>query len=339
METLPDISEHLHIKAGFCHPDWATISAIIERSLSESDWNAAWQAASRSWVERIREKLGGNYQIYETANFMILSEAPMRVIKDACTSYEDSLKRILANLEGAASDKGFGKHVVMMFASLDDYYGYITYFYPEGESPMSGGVCLSGEGYVHFAFPTTDYSSYRTVLVHELTHGCLGHLPIPAWLNEAMAMRMEQVICGSDIFHLDQEVYDKHTAHWNAKTIQQFWTGESWEIPGDSFELSYNLAQVLWRKIEADLAAPRSEILQFILDAHFDDGGEAACQAIFDLSLGDLVMDFLGEGEWAPTPNEWPNKASLSTPAPLRVQSAMTTQPSTHSRSLALGQV
>lgn len=334
---LPDISEHLHIKAGFCHPDWTAISEIIEKSVPESDWNAAWEVASRSWVERIRGKLGGNYQVYETANFMILSEAPMRVIKDACRSYEESLKRILASLEGVASDEGFGKHVVMMFASLDDYYGYITYFYPEGESPMSGGVCLRGEGYVHFAFPTTDYSSYRTVLVHELTHGCLGHLPIPAWLNEAMAMRMEQVICGSDIFHLDQEVYDKHTAHWNAKTIQQFWTGESWEIPGDSFELSYNLAQVLWRKIEADLAAPRSEILRFILGAHFDDGGEAACQAIFDLSLGDLVMDFLGEGEWAPTPNEWPNKASLSTPAPPRVQSAMTIQPLTRSRGLAIG--
>jgi hypothetical protein len=236
---------------------------------------------------------------------MILSEAPMRVIKDACRSYEESLKRIIAGLEGVASDEGYGKHVVMMFASIEDYYGYITYFYPEGEHPMSGGVCLSGEGYVHFAFPTTDYSSYRTVLVHELTHGCLGHLPIPTWLNEALAMRMEQVICGSDIFHLDQEIYDKHTAHWNEETIQQFWTGESWELPGDSFELSYNLAQVIWRKIEADLAAPRAEILQFIMGSHLEDAGEAACQSSFALSLGDLVIDFLGEGAWAPEPTKW----------------------------------
>lgn len=312
MATLPDISEYLHIKEGFCHPDWAAISEIIEKSLPESEWNSAWEAVSRSWVERIRDNLGGDYRVYETANFMILSEAPMRVIKDACRSYEDSLRRVLASLEGVASDEGFGKHVVMMFANLDDYYGYVAYFCPEGESPMSGGVCLSGEGYVHFAFPTTDYSSYRTVLVHELTHGCLGHLPIPVWLNEALAMRMEQVACGSDIFHLDQEVYEKHAGHWDAETIQQFWTGESWEVPGDSFELSYNLAQVLWRKIEADLAAPRPEVLQFILDASFEDGGEAACQAAFDLSLGDLVMDFLGEGAWAPTPNKWTNNTTVA---------------------------
>lgn len=307
MEKLPAITEHLHIKEGFCHPDWAAISEIIENGLPEPEWNSAWEVASRSWVERIREKLGGDYQIYETENFMILSEAPMRIIKDACRSYEDSRKEILASLEGVTSDEGYGKHVVMMFASLDDYYGYITYFYPGGVSPMSGGVCLSGEGYVHFAFPTTDYSSYRTVLVHELTHGCLGHLPIPAWLNEALAMRMEQVICGSNHFHLDQEVYDKHRAHWDEASIQQFWTGESWEIPGDSFELSYNLSQVLWRKIETDLAASRPEIIQFISNATYEDGGEAACHEVFDLSLGDLVMDFLGEGRWAPDPNKWPN--------------------------------
>ncbi len=124
---------------------------------------------------------------------------------------------------------------------------------------------------------------------------------------------MEQVICGSSTFHLDQEIYDKHTAHWNEKTIQQFWTGESWKIPGDSFELSYNLAQVLWRKIEVDLSAPRNGILQFVSDAHADDGGEAACRAIFDLSLGDLVMGFLGEERWAPEPTKWPNKSLAAT--------------------------
>lgn len=297
---LLDISRHLSIQQGYCHPDWTSISEIIERDFPESMWNAAWESASRSWVERIRDKLGGAYQIHETSNFMILSDAPMRVMNDACTSYEDSLKRILAGLEGVASDEGYGKHVVLMFSDMDDYYEYITYFYPDGEHPMSGGVCLSGGGYVHFAFPTTDFSSYRTVLVHELTHGCLAHLPIPLWLNEALAMRMEVLLCGTDNFHLDQEMYDKHVAHWNEETIQRFWTGESWEIPGDSFELSYNLAQVLWRKLEVDLAAPRSEILSFILNADADDAGESACRAVFDLSLGDLVMDFLGEGPWAP---------------------------------------
>ena len=308
MGTLPDISDHLHMKQGYCYPDWDAVSLVIEENLPEPEWNLAWETAARSWVQRMRENLGGDYQVYETSNFMILSEAPMRIIENACKSCEEALRKIIVTLNGVASDEGYGKHVVLMFASIDDYYGYIDYFLPEGDHPMSGGMCLSGEGYVHFAFPATDYSSYRTVLVHELTHGCLAHLPLPMWLNEALAMRMEELICGSAIFHLDQEIYDKHTAHWTEETIQQFWTGESWGIPGDSFELSYNLAQVLWRKIEVDLAVPHVEILKFIMDTHSEDAGEAACLTFFELSLGDLVLDFLGEGDWAPEPMRWSNQ-------------------------------
>lgn len=305
MPAFPDISEHLHIKQGFCHPDWRAIWDVIGTSVPESEWNAAWSAAARAWVDRIRATLGGAYQVYETPNFLILSEATTRVIRDACGFYEEALKRILLTLKGVASDEGFGKHVVLMFAKIDDYYGYITYFYPEGEHPMSAGICLDGEGYVHFAFPTTNYSSYRSIFVHEQTHGCLRHLAIPTWLDEALAMRMEQVVCGENNFHLDEENYEKHAAHWNEQTIQQFWSGKSWSIPGDSFELSYNLAQVLWRKIEVDLEAPRDAIFEYILSAHADDAGEKACKAMFELSLGDLMMDFLGEGIWTPDPTQW----------------------------------
>lgn len=308
MTTLPDFSQHLHFKEGFVRPDWEAMAGVIEQSVPKSEWNFAWESVSRSWIEQIRRKLGGKYQIDETSNFMILSEAPARIIKEACRAYEEALRRILVSLQGVALDEGYGKHVVLMFTNLDDYYGYISYFYPEGEHPMTGGVCLSGDGFVHFAFPTPDYSSYRRVLVHELTHGCLGHLPIPVWVNEALAMRMEQLICASEGFHLDHEIYDKHTSFWNAETIQQFWQGSSWKISGDAFELSYHLAEILWRKIEVDLGASRSEICQFILDTHWEDAGEAACRANFDLSLRDLVADFLGEGPWAPDPSKWPGK-------------------------------
>lgn len=300
--------DHLHLKDGFCYPNWAAIGKYIEEGFSENQWGEAWEAVSRVWVDRIREALDGAYRTYETESFLILSEAPERVARDASRSFENSLKEILAKLANVTSDEGYGKHVVLMFASVDDYYSYISYFYPDGEHPMSGGVFLSGEGYVHFAFPTADYSSYKTVLVHELTHGCLGHLPVPAWLNEALAMRMEETICGSDIFYLDREIFEKHVAHWDDATIQQFWTGESWEIPGDSFDLSYNLAQVLWRKIETDLGASRSAILEFASKANVKDAGEDACRLILGLSLGEIVADFLGDGRWAPDPAKWPSE-------------------------------
>lgn len=303
VSTFPDISEHMLSKQGFCHPDWEAIGKCIEDKVAEVEWNEAWVVAARQWVGHICDKLAGDYQIYETSNFLFLSDAPERVVKDACSFYESALKEILKNLVGVASDEGYGKHVVLMFKDLDEYYSYILYFYPEGDQPMSGGVCLGGEGYVHYAFPATDYSHYRTVLVHELTHGCLDHLPLPAWLNEALAMRMEEVICGTEVFVLDKEMMERHQKYWNAETIQQFWSGESWGIHGESFELSYNLAQILWRKIEVVFAVPTDILLSFIAAADCKDGGQLACASLFEFSLGDLMVDFLGEGDWEPKPN------------------------------------
>jgi hypothetical protein len=311
MAILPDISEHLHIKEGFCYPDWLAIAAVIDEHLPESDWHAAWEKAAQCWMNRLRENLGGKYQVYEATKVLLLSEAPIHEIKEACGLFEDGLRQILERLDGVASDVGYGKHIVMMFTSLHDYYKYITNFYAVGDGPIPEGICLRGDIYTHYAFPPMDYSSYRSVLVHELTHSCLGHLPIPLWLNEALAMRMQQVICSSDSFIIDQEIYERHVAHWNHENIQQFWQGDSWYIFNDNISYIYNLAQVLWRKIETDLNAPRSAILQFIVDAHYEDGGEAAFQNTFGLSLGDLVTDFLGDGTWAPEPAKWNHNSQL----------------------------
>jgi hypothetical protein len=325
MTPFPDISRHLKEKEGFCHPDWEAIARQIEKSVPEPDWNAAWEAASRLWIDRLCDRLGGGYGSHETANFMLVSEAPKRILVDAGNFFEQALIQTLSALAGVALDEGYGKHVVLMFSLPDDYYKYISYFYPDGEHPGSGGIYLSGEGYAHFAFPTTDYSSYRAVLVHELTHGCLAHLPLPSWLNEAMAMRMEDAICHFNSLNLDREIHRRHMQHWNSKTIQQFWSGESWEISGDSFELSYNLAQVIWRKIEVDLGASRQAVRAFISSADEKDAGEAACNRVFGISLGELAGDFLGEGDWSPKPHVWPNSMRKA-PAP-RNQLAINPKP------------
>ena len=44
---------------------------------------------------------------------------------------ESTLKKILSTLKGIASDEGYGKYVVIVFMDIDDYYAYMTYFYPD----------------------------------------------------------------------------------------------------------------------------------------------------------------------------------------------------------------
>jgi hypothetical protein len=301
MGLLPNIANYLPEKEGFCRPDWEGITNLIESQLSDSIWQEAYAEAERIWVKRLQQTLGPPYLIAETQNFLILGafeSSEMHSFKDQC---ESALKQISDHLLNGELPPNPGKHVVLIFANDADYYSYVSYHYPEdGTYPMSGGLCLSDWGDVHYAFPRSEEAELDTVLVHELTHGCVACFPIPSWLNEALAMRMEEVICASQVFYLDRELLKRHRSHWNAETIQQFWTGESWTIPGDSFELSYNLAQILWRKIEIDLAATKKEIVHLLEASDRNDAGESAFQKTFEMSLGELITDFLGEGSWTP---------------------------------------
>lgn len=215
---------------------------------------------------------------------------------------------ILQNLAGAASDEGWGKHVVLMFVGVDDYYDYISEYYEDGEHPMSGGVCLGGNGYSHFALMLTDYTSYVGVLVHELTHGCLAHLPLPTWLNEALAMRMEEIASGTNSGYFDSEIHDKNLSFWNQNTIQDFWSGKSWRNADDGFELSYSLANVLWRKIEIGLNPSHQTMVTFINEASVNDAGATAFEKHFRMGLGNLAASYFGPGDWSPKPETWIEK-------------------------------
>ncbi len=307
MTHLPDLSKYIAVELrGFC-PDWEAIARSIEQDVSEPERGAAWQDAARQWVEGIRRAFGRGYEVHETSRFLILTVTPPRIASDIGRFCEWSLGGILQYLSGVAAETVPGKHVVLMFETLDEYYDYIAHYYPEGNHPTSGGVYLDN-GYGHFAVPVPDHFSYRNALVHELTHACLSHRRIPQWLNEAMAMRMEGALTDVYAFHFDRHLHQRHLAWWNANSIQRFWSGESWTVPGEGFELSYSLAQILWRKIEVDLRVSREAVLGFIAAARADDAGEESCRLCLKRSLGDLVADFLGKGDWGPNPGAWPTR-------------------------------
>ena len=315
MDRLLELAEHFKTdELGICRPDWPGIHTLIQSKVPEEQWKSVWEEVSKRWVEGIGKAFGPGYHVYESANFLILADAPEKTARAWCQKFESALKQILKNLEGLAQDEGYGKHVVLMFSDLDEYFRYVSHYYPEGEHPASGGICLQGDGYVHFALPVTDDNSTLTMLVHELTHGCLSHLPLPLWLNEALAMRMEEAVCGVGLFIMSEELAERHFTYWNPETMQQFWSGESWSMVGDSFELSYSLAGVIWRKLEVDLRSSSKQLIQFASQAHFDDAGENACMTIFKCSLGEVVQDFLGPGEWKPLPEQWQTNRTLIPP-------------------------
>jgi len=292
--------ELMPVVDGFPRPKWSVIAELVHEKPEET-WEAEWQEWSRRWLDRILHELPDAYRIEEFDNFLILSAQENRYTQLLAQFLERALRRILTGLDGIASDDGYGKHIVLMFQEQEHYYEYKSFFSPdEGEFILSSGAFLN-DGYGHFAFPFMEMFEAEATSAHELTHACLKHLPIPLWLNEGFAVSMEDEICGSAPLRMERERLEEHALFWNAETIQEFWSGESFNRTDQGSGLSYELARYCLRAL-----AHEYEVFKvFANTASFEDAGEAAAIENYGGSLGGVIHQFFGEGDWSPRPDSW----------------------------------
>lgn len=296
----PDLKAWFPEIDGFLRPDWKAIREWIRSHAAADHLDAAWQEIARIWLDKICEKLSGAYATAESENFHLLSELDAKRQEELLSFLEQARARILQTLADIPLPKRYGKHAVLRFTAEQDYYTYISYFHPDGEYGVSSGVFLKGPGYMHIAFrhddtPGTD----RAILAHELTHNLLQSLPLPLWLEEALAMLFQSDLAGGRQQLVTRELAAKHRAYWNPQTIQEFWRGLSFSKP-DGQELAYALARILLDFITTDLQPSPPDFREFVLHANGKDAGEAAGRNFLGVELSDLVSAFLGPGEWAP---------------------------------------
>ncbi len=282
---------------GLPRPDWEKIDEYITQHLADQDANAVWSQVALDWMSETANALAHDYYKTETPNFIIISHQGEIYNKSLAIFLERTRSRLLSVANGITQDNGYGKHVVIVFADIDSYYSYISFYGPqEGTYGLSSGMYLN-YGYGHFVFHEGDLDMAEPIAAHEMTHALLAHLPIPTWLNEGMAVNMEAVICGTEPPRLTPAVYRKHQAYWSKEqNIQHFWSGASFSNADAGQELSYQLAQIL----VTNLSKNYDSFVVFANSANEQDGGESAMQEIYHLSLGDLVASTLGEGDWAP---------------------------------------
>ncbi|WP_206208828.1 hypothetical protein, partial [Vogesella mureinivorans] len=104
-----------------------------------------------------------------SADFLLLSSLPDRPAQIFLQFCQDVHRWILRNLGEIASDAGHGRHVVMVFEDEDDYYRYISHYYPdEGEFAMSSGMFVHA-GYGHFVMSRGGMEQMQPTVAHELT--------------------------------------------------------------------------------------------------------------------------------------------------------------------------
>ena len=285
----------------FPRPDWKAIDKFIRTNSTEDHWEDAWREIARIWLEKTRKCLDRSYNLDESENFHLLSDLQPKSRSDLLSFVEGARARMLSTLADIPLPKEYGKHVILRFARDHDYYRYVSYFDPEGEHASSIGQ-LVNSGYTHIAFhhfnaPGAD----KRVLVHELTHNLLNSLPLPSWLNEALAMLFERDLAGGRQPAMTRDLAAQHKAYWNSKTIQEFWRGESFGEP-EGQELAYGLAGILLDFIVTDVRPAPADFRDFVLNADYEDAGTAAARNYLGVELSDLVSAFLGPGQWAPAP-------------------------------------
>ena len=290
LHPLPEYeSEH-----GFSYPDWEKFWQQVNTRYPRSSWDTVCRRAAREWVNQLCEDLGGNYRGYESERFLLMS-AEGRKVSETLLQYSENAQAAISAQIGKLKDReDFGKQVLLVFNEDDDYFTYISHFYPDGTHNLSAGIFISA-GYGHIAMPFRFAFSAKAVLIHELVHNSLCHLPIPTWLNEGLAQRIERHL-GNHGFMLDGDLARRHGEFWNPENIQQFWAGFSFGEPGDSSQLSYSLGEILVELLAENYTA----FLDFVSEADWRDAGQDAAVRILSKDLGTLAEGFLGPGDWRP---------------------------------------
>jgi hypothetical protein len=292
--TEEALAAYMPIGEGYPRPKWGAIGALIDRLQREQAYESRC-AAARAWLDATARHLGSPYVVRETRNFLVLSPLSGRAAEVVERFIERAWKQIVVELDGLADHASYGKRVVMVFATADEYYEYSAFFYSDGEHPLSAGVFLDG-GYGHVAVPFREIEETEATIAHELTHYYVSSLPLPLWLNEGLAVTFENEVCCNRPLRIDSERLAEHHVFWNDKTIQQFWNGRSFRRTDEGLGLSYELARYCVRALAHD----REPFIEFVKNATFEDAGEAAAFAVYGGSLGGLIEQFFGPGNWAP---------------------------------------
>lgn len=303
-----DISDLLTWEDGLPRPQWDLIATLIKSADDSVNQRFAWTAIVRQWLAELGPALGSEYEIIESEHFLILSAEASEIGHPLLGLAERCKKALESTLHGVASFQGDGKHPVVALRNTDDYYRYISLYYPEGKHGGSGGLHIR-EGYPHVALQAKPLWPSENALAHELTHVSLHHLSMPQWLEEGLAQMFEHAVTGRSVLQVDARMAERHKRYWGIHGLDDFWYGTGFSRSGKVSELSYQLAEILVRLLVEEgkprwfgwVREPQRRFFAFLRQAREQDCGETACQEQLGFGLGDLASRFLGSDLGSPT--------------------------------------
>lgn len=290
----------LYTTEKFAALDWEQVDAWVEQTFSSDLHGQVWQQAQQGWLLHLRDCLGADYYLLEDKTNYVLSPLDQHLAEVALVFMNRAKRRVQDVLQNMACVREQSRNVLIICRDDEDYYGYVSNFYAQDdvEIARSGGMFLN-HGCPHFVTMDADLSFMEIVIVHELAHNYLAHLPLPLWLNEGLAVNVERRL----VNYIPQEftpreMFEQHQAHWDVHTIQDFWSGVSFKQQ-ETMHLSYDLAA----QMVAMFAKNWEALKLFVQQVSYEDAGAEAARANLGLCLGDFVSGMLGKAQsqgWEP---------------------------------------
>jgi hypothetical protein len=300
-----DISDSLTWEEDLPRPQWDLINTWVESQISAHERDVAWAMIGRQWLEKLGPALGRAYRVSESENFLLL--APQNELSGSSLLHfgEKCRQSLSALFDEIVEFNVSGKQVVLALKNGDDYYKYLSSFFPEGHHGGSAGIHIR-EGYPHIALSGTKLELLENTLAHEMTHASLFYLTLPQWIEEGLAQMFEHDMTSRALLQVNEAMARRHKRYWNKYGLEPFWRGEGFSQTGSVQALCYELAEILVRLLIEEYRPrwfgwnkePRRRLFAFLREASAADCGQAAARMHLGLGLTEIAAWFLGPGEW-----------------------------------------
>lgn len=300
-----NVKQYFSRHEGYPIMDWDGLISWVDELGQPKLQAQVWAEVERAWLLYFRDVLGPEFRLVESSNALLLSSLEDNVARATLDYMERTLKRVAKALDGIAQLPAWGKDILIVFDDDESYYRYVSYYYPDaGEFAFSGGMHINA-GCSHYVTVKGDLRSIEPIIAHEMTHGFLSHLPLPAWLNEGIAVNTEQRLTGVKASeHTPQQLRQKHLEFWHESELQEFWSGKSFLRTDDGNLLSYDLARIMAEHMAKDWESFK----EFVLAADAADAGAAAAHDHLGVDLGEFICALLEKepsSKWSPNPLAW----------------------------------
>ncbi len=301
-----DVLAHMVQEQGVPLLDWQAVDAWADGLGDQDARRLARSMAARGWLLHLRDALGDDFAVLETETCLLLSALPASQALATADYVAKARHRIAQVLTPLAAFPSGTKTLIVVFGSAEDYYHYVSLYYPdEGEFALSGGMFIGGPC-PHFVMVQDDLNAIEPVIVHELTHSALAARYLPTWLDEGIAVSTERRVAGMRwVVPTPAEMSAKHAAYWSPEAMQAFWQGSSFQRVDDGNSLSYDLAHRLVQHLSRDW--PR--FVDFVQSVDRSDHGDGALRVHYGFDLGAAAAAVIGmapQTRWSPAAAEGP---------------------------------